>query len=319
MKKTSARRTWTRGVHLMGRTAARDHLELLTELPFPEVPFCSPPGSQGFDRMTGGSGLVERGVRHRVVDVLLVLLNGARPVEVARHPVLHETLVLLGVLVEGLHGEPHALLPLVRGEGGHVVAVGGLLGRLVRGAGVLDAVLEPASGVDHRHGTVGEGHHLRDAAGLVAGGHEQEVAACHHVTLHLRAEARVSAHPALVLGLHGLEPLRQVFVAVAHEDDLHATCNAVPLVLQHPVDDALLQDVDALLRGKPADKADQARCRVLVQAQALLEERLADRLPGQVLRPEVRGDVLVRRRVPGVLDAVLDARQINALSLAVVL
>mmetsp|Transcript_123724 Transcript_123724/g.309237 ORF Transcript_123724/g.309237 Transcript_123724/m.309237 type:complete len:233 (-) Transcript_123724:1003-1701(-) len=230
-----------------------------------------------------------------------------RPIEVTCHTVLHEARVLRAILVVGLQGDPQHLLHLVRNQGRHVVAIGDRGHRGVCGAGVLNAVLQAACSMHHRHSTVGESDHLRDTAGLVARGHDQEVTTCHHEPLYLGVEPCISAHPALVLLLQSLEPIRQVLVTVPHEDHLHATGDTIAFVLQHPIYHTILQDVDTLLRREPTNESHQGHILILVQAEALLEGLLACRLSRQVLHGEVCSYGGVGRRVPCVLDAILYA------------
>mmetsp|Transcript_45737 Transcript_45737/g.74319 ORF Transcript_45737/g.74319 Transcript_45737/m.74319 type:complete len:231 (+) Transcript_45737:330-1022(+) len=168
-------------------------------------------------------------------------------------------------------------------------------------------------------GAIRECNHLRNATWLVAGRHEEEVTTSHHISFNLWAEACVATHTALVLNLDVLQPLRQISIAVAHENKLHTACNTIPFVLQKPVNHAILQDIDAFLPCKPSDEPNQGHGRILIQSELLLEECLAFFFPCKVCGIKVCSDELIRRRVPGVLDSVLNSCQVDAFSSANVL
>mmetsp|Transcript_74912 Transcript_74912/g.231410 ORF Transcript_74912/g.231410 Transcript_74912/m.231410 type:complete len:600 (+) Transcript_74912:250-2049(+) len=251
-------------------------------------------------RSSAGRGL------QRPIDVLLVLVQGPRPVEVRADGVgLHlaeHVLVVLedvhrlvqpffeGVLLKGREEEARGSLSVA----GHVPQA-------------LDRVLQAACLVNHRQGGILLGIHLGQPARLVLRRHENEVAARHHAVLHVGVEAHVAADAALVHALGLLDLPGVLLVAFAHHDHLHAAVHAVALVLQQPAQDAGDQ-VYALLVAEPATETQQAEVGILVESQLLLQLLLAEGLClHEVLGSKVPGDRPVRDWAPLVRDAVENA------------
>mmetsp|Transcript_57984 Transcript_57984/g.165093 ORF Transcript_57984/g.165093 Transcript_57984/m.165093 type:complete len:357 (-) Transcript_57984:1683-2753(-) len=240
---------------------------------------------------------------HGPVDVLLVLIERLRPIIVAVHGVQLHLLRQILLLVIHLQRLPQPLFELVLVEPGEQETRGrAAVPRLVPQAD--DGVLETPCLVHDGQRAVLLGVHLGQPAGLVLRGHQQEVAAGHHPVLHLGVEADVAADAALEVLLRGADLPLVAPVALAHHDQLHPAVHAVARVGQQPGDD-LVDQMYALLVAQAPAEADEARARVLVEAQLLLQCSLALWLPLlEALRREVDWNVRIRHGAPLVGDAV---------------
>mmetsp|Transcript_59543 Transcript_59543/g.172453 ORF Transcript_59543/g.172453 Transcript_59543/m.172453 type:complete len:236 (+) Transcript_59543:226-933(+) len=213
--------------------------------------------------------------------------------------------------MEQIHGLiQHLLCPV----DGHVRdhEAGGLL---EAHGDVHDRVDQAACRVHDRERAILLRVHLRQTARLVARGHQEEVAAGHHLMFDGWVEAHVATSTASVGGLGPAQGVRVLLFAVAHHDELRAPGNAVAGVVHQPRNH-LRDDVNALLPRQAADEADKAHVRILRQAQRLLQVRLVRALAlDEVVGVEVLEDFVVRVRVPNVVDAVEDAAQAKTVRL----
>mmetsp|Transcript_85675 Transcript_85675/g.239892 ORF Transcript_85675/g.239892 Transcript_85675/m.239892 type:complete len:784 (-) Transcript_85675:90-2441(-) len=248
--------------------------------------------------------LPRRPALHGPVHLLLVLVHRRGPIEAHLHGVaLHLREDLLAV-VEGVQRRVQRVLHATVVEAAAEQEARRLLDvRVVPQA--LHGVLEAPRLVHHGERAIHLRVHLREAARLELGGHQEEVATSHHPPLHARVEADVAAdaplEPALRLG----HLLREGGLALAHDDELAA----VRLPVHHPID-AGADQREALLVAQPPAETDQARIGVDLQAQLLLQGGLADALAlGDVRESVVPRDLGVRGGAPLVRDAVQDARE----------
>mmetsp|Transcript_36065 Transcript_36065/g.109015 ORF Transcript_36065/g.109015 Transcript_36065/m.109015 type:complete len:268 (+) Transcript_36065:211-1014(+) len=246
---------------------------------------------------------VERLLVQRNVDLFFVLVHRFWPIKVGRHPRDLHPLEVLGLLVEKLHGLPQRLLHLVNRQVSNVEACCDVHSR----RDIHHRVDEPTGGCNHWEGTILLADHLRQAAGLVPRRHQEDVAACHHLMLHLGVETDVAAHALAVRVLHVPQHVAMATLAIAHHDQLASPCNAIACVVHQPRD-GLSQNIHTFLPCQTTHEADHANVRVLVHVEESLQSELVCPLAGQVVADgEVVGHVRVHLGIPAVVDAVEDA------------
>mmetsp|Transcript_86050 Transcript_86050/g.267367 ORF Transcript_86050/g.267367 Transcript_86050/m.267367 type:complete len:399 (+) Transcript_86050:183-1379(+) len=251
-------------------------------------------------------------VVERMVDVLFVLVHGLGPVEVHLHGRTLHAIEVVRLLHVKLHGPVQHVLHLVCSQVRNVEARG-----FVDPSGdVRHRVHKAARRVNHWECAVQLGVHLGQAAGLVARGHEEEVAARHHLVLDLGVETHVATDAAAEAALRPPQGLGVLLLAVAHQDQLHVAGHAIARVLHQPTDD-LPNDIHPLLPGEAPDKADEHCAWVLVQAHLVLQHGLVAALAlFEVLHRVPPGNLLIDQGVPAVIHAVQDASEAQAVGLA---
>mmetsp|Transcript_128170 Transcript_128170/g.180822 ORF Transcript_128170/g.180822 Transcript_128170/m.180822 type:complete len:214 (+) Transcript_128170:70-711(+) len=162
-------------------------------------------------------------------DVYLpfILIHGFGPVVIALHGrALHPTEILPALQIQ-LHSSVHGLLERVGAQRAdmearcHLNALGDILHRVDEASGGMYNGQRPV------HLRV----HLREAAGLVAGWHQEQVATRHHLVLHLGVETNVAANAATVIGFGPSQCVRVLPVAISHHNQLHLARDAVARVL----------------------------------------------------------------------------------------
>ena len=169
------------------------------------------------------------------------MLRGGLPGEVRRHaPLLQGLPDILLVPVEvqrPLQHVQHVMGVVV--QEGEAVAVPGVL---VIGK---HCVLKAAGLPDHRDGAIAHGQHLAEAAGLKAGGHQEDVRPRVHPVRQGAIHHKAGGHTARVVVLC---PAEQVHIAGFPQAQHHEL-----QVLLHDVRDHIVHQVQALLVAKPGD------------------------------------------------------------------
>mmetsp|Transcript_32659 Transcript_32659/g.76272 ORF Transcript_32659/g.76272 Transcript_32659/m.76272 type:complete len:407 (-) Transcript_32659:455-1675(-) len=159
--------------------------------------------------------------------------------------------------------------------------------------------------------------HLRQAARLVARGHEEDVGPRQDLVLELGREPNIPGDLPLVLPLCIAEEACILLISASHHDELHVTCHSV-IVVHQPRENGL-EKVDTLLVRKAPDEADQRHVGVLVHPQVRLNVELARPLPSQVIRAvevvkplELCTEVVISLRVPlALINTVEDAIKVR--------
>mmetsp|Transcript_66670 Transcript_66670/g.184228 ORF Transcript_66670/g.184228 Transcript_66670/m.184228 type:complete len:200 (-) Transcript_66670:496-1095(-) len=189
---------------------------------------CSMPGSMcQLDATRKRCSLRDGRIVQRCVDGLLIFVHGLRPVEVLVHCVALHLPELRRLLHVQFSSPVQDLLHLLWRQRRHVEACG----RLCADRDVLDRVDQAAGGVHHRQGAIPLRVHLRQAAGLIAGGHQEQVACPHQEVLHLGVEAHIPADATLVCALRPSQSIGVLPLPIAHHNDLATPCHAITCIL----------------------------------------------------------------------------------------
>mmetsp|Transcript_35551 Transcript_35551/g.102424 ORF Transcript_35551/g.102424 Transcript_35551/m.102424 type:complete len:241 (-) Transcript_35551:1146-1868(-) len=206
-------------------------------------------------------------VVQRPIDVLLVLIDARAPREVGVHPPALHTSKGLRLAVESVEGGIAHLLELVDVQWQDTES-----GRNINGFH-HHRVLQAPTQRDDRHAAIALRTHLGKSAWLVAGGHQEQVAARVHDVLQLRVE-RASRNSAGPLPRFVADVLNMALVAVPHEQDLHIARHSIPGVGHHPIE-RLANDVDTFLHRQAPDKGNENHVWVCLQAHPFLQLHLA--------------------------------------------
>ena len=230
-----------------------------------------------------------------------VLPGAPGPAEVAGHGPGPQAGEGVGIVLVQVHGLPDHIQHITAGVICKGKSVAGVPPRLVGG----DGVLQPAGLPDDGHGAVAHGDHLAQAAGLTAGGHQEQVRAGVDGHGQLLVVVQPHGHAAGVLVGRPLEELLVLPVPLAQDHQLHGQL--------HHVVEHLAHQVQALVAHQSADDAHDGHIGLLPQARELLQLRLVRLLARHVRRRVVDGDVGVRGGVvPLHVDAVEHAGELVA-------
>ena len=170
--------------------------------------------------------------------------------------------------------------------------------------GIEYGVLQAADLADDRNGAVTEGDHLRQAAGLLSGRHEEDIRAGIDLSGELWNKAVTEDESARILCLHVVEVVLILLVAGAEDNELH-------VLGVHQLFQTHAHQIQALVRNQTGDHGNQRNAPVDLEGQTLLQTALALALAAHVLLGVVAVDLVVGRRViAGNVDTVLDAAEL---------
>ena len=165
-----------------------------------------------------------------------------------------------------------------------------------------DGVLQAAGFAHDGQGAVAHGDHLRQAAGLEQGRHEEQIGARVHALGQRGVELDARGHGSGVLALEVAQRVLIVGIAGAEHGHLD-TAGKDPV-------ERVRDQVHALLAGESRDHDHEGAVIADLQTEFLLQTGLANGLAGTVAGGELRGDALVGGGVEAHgIDAVDDALQ----------
>ena len=213
------------------------------------------------------------------------------------------------------HGAPHQLMPAVvvldapeRAANSvlHIRSIVVLKGEAVAVVvgGIEYGVLQAAYLTHYGDSAVAERDHLRQTAGLLRGGHEEDVGAGVDLARQLGNEAVAEDESAGVLRLHMVEEVLVFLVARAEDDELH-------ILGVHQLFQTHAHQIQALVRNQTGDHGNQRNAPVDLEGEALLQAALVFALAAHILLGVVAVDLIVGGRVVACeIDAVLDAAEL---------
>ena len=186
--------------------------------------------------------------------------------------------------------------------GGVVVFEGEAVAVVV--GGVEYGVLQAANLAHYRDGAVAQRNHLRQTAGLLRGGHEEDIGAGVNLARQLRHKAVAENESAGIFCLHVVEEVLVFLVARAEDDKLHVF--GVHQLLQ-----AHAHQIQALVGNQTGDHGNQRNTPVDLEGKALLQTALVFTLAAHILLGVVAVNLVVGRGIiAGEVDAVLDAAEL---------
>ncbi len=168
---------------------------------------------------------------------------------------------------------------------GRLVGVEQKTGLLIR-----DAVVQPPNPASDGDGAVPLRSHLREPARLVQRRHEEQVRPGEQPVLQVIGERELD-RDTLRVGRGELGERRVVTVFPGAEEDELGVRAAEQVGAEH--------DVQPFLRYQARTHPEKRRMGALRQAVRLLQRSLAASLAGKIVDRVVRGDVRIRRGVPG--------------------
>ena len=187
----------------------------------------------------------------------------------------------------------------------------GVVGKGEAGTGVtpgligLNGVLQAAGLPDDGHRAVAHGDHLGKAAGLAAGGHQEQIRTCVDSHGQCLIIPQTHSHTA---GIPLRRPAEELLISGIAAAQHHKLSRQL-----HDVAHDLPQKIQSLMGYQTAHHGDNGGVWLLVQTHQVLESGFIRSLAGQILRRIVGSDASVSSRIVELhIDAVEHAGQLIA-------